>query len=335
MNINSKDSSIVMYSIEQLQQKLFVKLSELPIYREPSGLYEPISYTLEQGGKKIRPLLVLLSNQMFDGNVDDALPAAVAIEIFHNFTLLHDDVIDQAPLRRGLETVYQKWNINVAILSGDTMFAIAYGELSKSNPALLPELMKIFTKTAIEVCEGQQYDVDFEEDDQVDIETYIKMITLKTAALLASSLKIGAIIAKAPKEETEKIYDFGINLGIAFQLQDDLLDTFGDQSVFGKQTGGDIATNKKTILYLKALEKSDESTVLKLKKYYSENHQHQLSKINDVTAIFEKLDVKRETEKMIEAYFNKALEIFNDIKVSVERKEMLHEVFLSMLKRNR
>ncbi|HLN52413.1 MAG TPA: polyprenyl synthetase family protein [Lentimicrobium sp.] len=324
-----------MYSIEQLQQKLSVKLNELPIRREPSGLYEPISYTLDQGGKRIRPLLVLLSNQMFGGNIDDALPAATAIEIFHNFTLLHDDVIDQAPLRRGLETVYQKWNVNVAILSGDTMFAIAYGELSKSSPSLLPQLMEIFTKTAIEVCEGQQYDVEFEESDQVDLDTYIRMIRLKTAALLASSLKIGAMIANAPVDETDKIYDFGINMGIAFQLQDDLLDTFGDQNIFGKLTGGDIAANKKTVLFLKALEKANNPTQKKLKEYYSGNSISRESKINEVISIFEDLDVKKETELMIESYFSKALSIFNSIKVPNEKKQTLMEVFMSMLKRSK
>lgn len=326
---------LVMYSIDELQQKLALKLKELPIYREPAGLYEPISYTLEQGGKKIRPLLVLLSNQMFGGKVDEALPAAIAIEIFHNFTLLHDDVIDQAPLRRGLETVYQKWNTNVAILSGDTMFAIAYGELSKSNPAILHELMKVFTTTAIEVCEGQQYDVEFEENDHVSLDKYIKMITLKTAVLLAASLKIGAIIAKAPVEETEKAYNFGINLGIAFQLQDDLLDTFGDQNVFGKQTGGDISANKKTVLYLKAIEESDPATQEKLKNYYSKNSLSNDTKVREVTTIFENLNVKSETEKLIESYFRKAHDIFESIKVPAGHKELLHEIFLSMLKRNK
>ncbi len=322
-----------MYSIEQLQDKLSAKLEQLPIYGNPTGLYEPISYTLEQGGKRIRPLFVLIANQMFGGNPEEALPAAVAIEIFHNFTLLHDDIIDQAPLRRGFETVYQKWNTNVAILSGDTMFAIAYGELSKSNPALLPGLMTIFTKTAIEVCEGQQYDVEFEESNHVDIDAYIRMIRLKTAVLMAASLKIGAMIAGAPYKDTEMIYDFGINLGIAFQLQDDLLDTFGDQNIFGKQTGGDIAANKKTILYLKALEKSDNKTVEALKKYYSKNSIPLNTKIKGVTEIFDRFNVKAETEEMIERYFNKAIEIFRLINIKKEDKQMLEEVFLGMLKR--
>ncbi|PKO97868.1 MAG: hypothetical protein CVU14_09075, partial [Bacteroidetes bacterium HGW-Bacteroidetes-9] len=206
-----------MISIEELQEKIAHSLKQLPIYKEPAGLYEPISYTLEQGGKRLRPLLTLISAQMFGGDPEKALPAAVAIEIFHNFTLLHDDIIDQAPLRRGRETVYKKWNNNTAILSGDTMFAIAYGQLAKSDPEKLPGLMKVFTKTAIEVCEGQQYDIDFEESDDVSIEGYVNMIRLKTAVLLAASLKIGALIAGATDDDAERIYNFGENLGIAFQ----------------------------------------------------------------------------------------------------------------------
>lgn len=236
-----------MYPIEQLQGKIADSLSNLPIYREPAGLYEPISYTLQQGGKRIRPLLTLIATQMFGGDPDKALPAATAIEIFHNFTLLHDDIIDQAPLRRGRDTVYKKWNINTAILSGDTMFAVAYGQLAGSDPQQLPLLMQVFTKTAIEVCEGQQYDIDFENADDVTIDAYLNMIRLKTAVLLAASLKIGALIGGAGHQDAEAIYRFGENMGIAFQLQDDLLDAYGDEAVFGKKTGGDIIANKKKL----------------------------------------------------------------------------------------
>ena len=275
-----------MYSIDQLQQKISNQLKSLPLYGEPSGLYKPITYTLEQGGKRLRPLFVLISNQMFDGNPDEALPAAIAIEIFHNFTLLHDDIIDKAPLRRGFETVYQKWNTNVAILSGDTMFAIAYGELSKSKPELLPHLMKVFTQTAIEVCEGQQYDIEFEEQKDVNLDDYIRMIRLKTAVLLAASLKIGAMVAEAPLTEADRIYSFGINMGIAFQLQDDLLDAFGNQAVFGKQTGGDIATNKKTVLYLKAIELADSETAVQLKNLYASANNESNDKVRQVLGIY-------------------------------------------------
>jgi geranylgeranyl diphosphate synthase type II len=322
-----------MYSIDELQEKISLTLQNLPLYGEPTGLYQPIVYTLEQGGKRLRPLFVLLANQMFGGNPDLALPAATAIEIFHNFTLLHDDIIDKAPLRRGYETVYQKWNTNVAILSGDTMFAVAYGELAKSKPHLLPKLMEVFTQTAIEVCEGQQYDVEFEQDDKVSLEEYINMIRLKTGVLLAASLKIGALIAEAPVKEADKLYDFGINLGIAFQLQDDLLDAFGDQNVFGKQTGGDIATNKKTVLYIKAVEKADTNTLKELHKHYTTECLSNEEKVKQVLRIFERLNVKSDTEEIIEGYFNKAMEIFDTINVSDEHKEILLETANSMLKR--
>lgn len=323
-----------MYSIDQLQQKISNQLKSLPLYGEPSGLYKPITYTLEQGGKRIRPLFVLISNQMFGGNPDEALPAATAIEIFHNFTLLHDDIIDKAPLRRGFETVYQKWNTNVAILSGDTMFAIAYGELSKSKPELLPHLMKVFTKTAIEVCEGQQYDIEFEEQKEVNLEDYIRMIRLKTAVLLAASLKIGAMVAQAPLSEADKIYSFGINLGIAFQLQDDLLDAFGNQAVFGKQTGGDIATNKKTVLYLKAIELADSDTAAQLKKIYSNANNELNEKVRLVLGIFEKLNVRKVTEEIIEQYYHTAMSTLQQIDIPDERKNVLRDLANAMLKRD-
>lgn len=309
-------------------------MKELPLYGEPSGLYKPISYTLEQGGKRIRPLFVLISNQLFGGDPDEALPAATAIEIFHNFTLLHDDIIDKAPLRRGFETVYQKWNTNVAILSGDTMFAIAYGELSKSKPTLLPQLMKVFTQTAIEVCEGQQYDIEFEERKDVNLEDYITMIRLKTAVLLAASLKIGAMVADASLPDADKIYNFGINLGIAFQLQDDLLDAFGNQAVFGKQTGGDIATNKKTVLYLKALELADDNTLLQLKELYSTTNTASDVKVKKVLDIYEKLNVRKVTEAIIGQYYETAMTTLQIIDIPEERKSVLRNLANAMLKRD-
>ncbi len=324
-----------MYTPEQLQEKISSKLKELPLYGEPAGLYQPIVYSLEQGGKRIRPMFVLLSNQMFGGNPEEALPAATAIEIFHNFTLLHDDIIDQAPLRRGNKTVYQKWNTNIAILSGDTMFAIAYGELSKSNPVLLPNLMDIFTRTAIEVCEGQQFDIEFEETNNVTLENYINMIRLKTAVLLAASLKIGAIIAGASAIDADKIYDFGINLGIAFQLQDDLLDAFGDQSVFGKQTGGDIAANKKTALFLKAIEMADSDTRMQLEQYYTAGDVATEKKVTQVLSIFEKLEIKSAVEEIISEYYNRGMSIFNSISVTEQQSSMLRDLTTLMLRRNR
>lgn len=322
-----------MYTLDQLQEKISEALKGLSLYGEPKGLYEPISYTLTQDGKRIRPLFVLVSNQMFGGNPDEAIPAATAIEIFHNFTLLHDDIIDQAPLRRGHDTVYKKWNTNVAILSGDTMFAIAYGELAKSKPHMLQKLMKVFTKTAIEVCEGQQYDIDFEKEKNVDLKNYINMIRLKTAVLLAASLKIGALLAESSPEDADKIYEFGINIGIAFQLQDDLLDSYGNKAVFGKQTGGDIATNKKTVLFIKAFEKADPSMKSQLEMLYSDNMVDRDEKVTRVLEIFNLLKVREDTEDLINMYFTEACKNLDSISIPDDRKQVLRGITDSMLKR--
>ena len=322
-----------MNTLDQLQEMISKALKGLSLYGEPQGLYEPISYTLSQDGKRIRPLFVLVANQMFGGNPEEAIPAATAIEIFHNFTLLHDDIIDQAPLRRGHETVYKKWNTNVAILSGDTMFAIAYGELAKSKPSILQDLMKVFTKTAIEVCEGQQYDIDFERENEVDLQSYIKMIRLKTAVLLAASLKIGALIAESSQEDADKIYRFGINMGIAFQLQDDLLDSYGDKMIFGKQTGGDIAANKKTVLFIKAFEKANSSMRTRLKMLYADNSMHAEEKVAGVMDIFNSLAVREDTEELINTYFREACKNLDSISIPDERKQVLRSIADSMLKR--
>ena len=322
-----------MLSIEQLQEKIANALAGLPIHGEPEGLYQPISYSLNQGGKRLRPLLTLISTQLFGGNPNKALPAAAAIEIFHNFTLLHDDIIDQAPLRRGHETVYKKWNTNTAILSGDTMFAIAFGQLASSDPLLLPDLMKVFTKTAIEVCEGQQYDIDFEESADVSIPGYINMIRLKTAVLLAASLKIGAIVAGATKEDAENIYLFGENLGIAFQLQDDLLDAFGDEGLFGKKTGGDIVANKKTFLYLKALECSEAADKKLLTSLYGSRNQPDDKKVEQVIGIFRRSDIPAYTKLEINSYFDKAMQNFNQISPNQAAKAILLRLATDMLQR--
>lgn len=318
-----------------MQQKINTAIKELPLNKEPYDLYAPITYTLYQEGKRIRPLFVLIANEIFNGDVDEALPAAIAIEIFHNFTLLHDDIIDKAPLRRGVETVFQKWNTNVAILSGDTMFAIAYGELGKSKPGLLPGLMSIFTQTAIEVCEGQQYDIDFETKENVTLAEYINMIKLKTAVLLAASLKIGATIAGASAQDADHLYQFGINLGISFQLQDDLLDTFSDVAIFGKQNGGDIAANKKTILYIKALELANFEKTAKLRRLYSTNSGLQENKVQEVIDIFTQLNVKVATEEVINSYFNKAMANLDALSVSGNQTKVLRDIAYSILQRKK
>ena len=322
-----------MLTPDQLQDKINQAIQNLPVYGEPEGLYQPIAYTLEQAGKRLRPMLALMSTQTFGGKIEEALPAAIAIEIFHNFTLLHDDIIDEAPLRRGKETVYKKWNINTAILSGDTMFAIAYGQLSGSNPKHLPELMQVFTKTAIEVCEGQQYDIDFETSGNVNIQAYLDMIRLKTAVLLAASLKIGAIIGGASVEDCDKIYQFGENLGMAFQLQDDMLDAFGNESTFGKKTGGDILNNKKTYLYLKALECSSETDAARLKELYENKGMKDEDKIQQVLKLFKKADIENLSEALILDYYHKAMEQMEQIILPETDKLTLVTLASSMLKR--
>lgn len=322
-----------MLSTTQLQELITQAIAALPVYGKPEGLYQPIAYTLKQGGKRLRPMLALMSAQTFGGDPAKALPAAIAIEIFHNFTLLHDDIIDEAPLRRGRETVYKKWNINTAILSGDTMFAIAYGQLCSSETTMLPALMKVFTKTAIEVCEGQQYDIDFETSEDVSIDAYLNMIRLKTAVLLAASLKIGAITAGASEADADRIYSFGENLGIAFQLQDDLLDAFGNEEVFGKKTGGDILTNKKTYLYLKALELASANDRKSLLELYSRRDMEAGEKIGKVLQIFRRADIEKQTERLIMDYFNRAILLLTEINLPEEAKKPLLILAETMLNR--
>ena len=243
-----------MLPISQYQEQFLIYLENQKISKEPENLYQPIDYILQLGGKRMRPVLTLMSAEVFDAAYTKALPAAMAVEIFHNFSLVHDDIMDDAPLRRGKQTVHEKWNINTGILSGDAMLILAYQYFEKYQPKTFRKLAKLFSKTALEVCEGQQYDINFETRDDVTISEYLKMIKYKTAVLVAAAMKMGAIVAETSKENSKLIYQFGLNLGLAFQLQDDYLDAFGNPETFGKQVGGDIIENKKTYLYLKALE---------------------------------------------------------------------------------
>ena len=247
-----------MQGISYYQNIVTTHFKSLAFKSEPKNLYEPIRYILSLGGKRLRPVLTLMSAEVFDVDCKKALAAATAVEVFHNFSLIHDDIMDDAPLRRGNETVHQKWNINTGILSGDAMLILAYQYFEEYEPSIFRELAKLFSKTALEVCEGQQYDVDFETRDDVTISEYLKMIEYKTAVLVGAAMKMGAIVAGTSEENANSIYDFGLNLGIAFQLQDDYLDAFGNPETFGKQVGGDIIENKKTYLYLKAVAFSNE-----------------------------------------------------------------------------
>ena len=290
------------------------EIAKLDWKREPYGLYEPIEYTLAAGGKRVRPHLAMIASQMFDGKDEDVLPAALALEVFHNFTLLHDDVMDKADVRRGRPTVHVKWNDNTAILSGDQMLIEAYKLLSGVSADKLPKLLKLFNQMATEICEGQQYDVDFETQEQVTIEEYLKMIRLKTSVLLANALQIGAYIAGADEQAQEALYQFGIAVGLAFQIQDDILDVWGDPKTFGKVVGGDISCNKKTFVYLTALHRATQSSialhhVTQLQQWYSQVLQDNTEKIVAVKTIFEQLEVREACEMMVADYTQKALQI--------------------------
>lgn len=290
------------------------EIAKLDWKREPYGLYEPIEYTLAAGGKRVRPQLAMIANQMFGGNDEDVLPAALALEVFHNFTLLHDDVMDKADVRRGRPTVHVKWNENTAILSGDQMLIEAYKLLSGVPADKLPRVLQLFNKMATEICEGQQYDVDFESQEHVTIEEYLKMIRLKTSVLLANALQTGAYIAEADKQAQEDLYEFGINIGLAFQIQDDILDVWGDPKTFGKAVGGDISCNKKTFVYLEAMRRlGNEAIGNELQQWYSQVLEDNTTKIAAVKEIFEQLDVRTACEKVVEDYTQKALALLNQL----------------------
>ena len=298
---------------------------------EPKNLYSPIGYTLSMGGKRLRPVMVLLSCNLFTNKVEKALPAALAIEVFHNFTLLHDDIMDQADMRRNSPTVHKKFNENIAILSGDAMSIMAYNYLQRSETQNLDKLIQLFSQTALKVCEGQQLDMDFETRMNVSISEYLNMIRLKTAVLLACSLKMGALAANAPERIADLLYAFGLNLGIAFQLQDDLLDVFADQEKFGKKIGGDISSNKKTFLLLKALELSDELSKKELLEWLDKKKFDTQEKIDAVKLIYTKLNIKEITKQSIEVFYQSALNIWNEIDLPVEAKsELLHLARLIM-----
>lgn len=296
-----------MLSIDNLQDKLNKVFADIRLQGQPSELYEPIRYAMELGGKRMRPLLTLLACDLFGGDVQKAIDAAIGIELFHNFTLLHDDIMDQAPLRRGKETVYKHWNANRAILSGDTMFAMANRYMLRTPPSCLARVLDIFNRTAIEVCEGQQLDMNFETRQDVSVPEYMEMIRLKTAVLLAASLQIGALTAGASPTGAQQLYECGKSLGLAFQLTDDLLDAYGDESTFGKMTGGDIVANKKTYLFLRALERASETQRTVLLELFAHTPHDPGQKIIEVKKIFDELGVKELTRNVIDAYFEKAL----------------------------
>ena len=324
-----------MFTLKALQQRIADAFSTTRFVREPEQLYEPIAYALDLGGKRLRPVLVLLSCDLFGGNIEEAVFPAMGVEIFHNFTLLHDDIMDNALLRRGRETVFQKWDKNTAILSGDTMFVIAYEYVAKTDPALLPQVLGLFNDTARMVCEGQQYDMNFESQSSISLSDYRMMIRLKTAVLVACSLKLGAILAKADPADAEKIYDFGIELGLAFQLQDDFLDAFGDASKFGKAIGGDIITNKKTFLYLKAFEQAKGDILINLTNYFFSNEISGSQKVTGILNIYKQLQIEEITHREIEYHYGKALGILNSFGFNPVRTSEMVGLMEEMLGREK
>ncbi|WP_281336977.1 polyprenyl synthetase family protein [Flavobacterium eburneipallidum] len=312
-----------MLPIHKYQEQFLQYLENQKIDKEPKNLYQPIDYILQLGGKRMRPVLTLLTADIFEVDYKKALPAAMAVEVFHNFSLVHDDIMDDAPLRRGQATVHEKWNINTGILSGDAMLILAYQYFENYEPKIFRKLAKLFSKTALEVCEGQQYDVDFETRNDVTIPEYLKMIEYKTAVLVAAAMKMGAIIAQTSKENSRLIYDFGLNLGLAFQLQDDYLDAFGDPETFGKQVGGDIIENKKTYLYLKAIEFSNPTQKEQLTQLFSTKQDNNSDKITAVKEIFNTTGGSKATQKAIEDYTLKAFETLEKMSISQDKKVIL------------
>ena len=324
-----------MYSYKKCVELVEKELKQVKYNKTPVELYDPVNYVLSGEGKRIRPALLLMSCNLFSDDVKNALKPAVAIEVFHNFTLLHDDIMDNAVLRRNKPTVHIKWDTNIAILSGDAMLIKAYEMLNTGDQKKLTMLLKEFNKAALEVCEGQQFDMNYEKILDVSINDYINMIRLKTSVLLACSFKMGAIIGGAGKADQQLLYDIGINMGIGFQLQDDMLDSFGNSTTFGKKIGGDIVSNKKTFLLITALNQAKGETYNKLKKLITCYEVSREEKIEQVLEIYNQLDIKKKTESEINNYFDIADKCLNKISVDDDRKKIIRSFMYELMKRSR
>ncbi len=322
-----------MHTIEELIRRCEISASRLPLPGQPERLYAPIRYTMESGGKRIRPLLTLIGCAAFGGEIDRALDAATGIEVFHNFTLLHDDIMDKAPIRRGREAVYRRWNENVAILSGDAMMILAYRCVCKTDPAILPAVLEAFNRTAIGVCEGQQYDMDFETRDDVTVEQYLEMIRLKTSVLLGGAAQIGALIGGADPRSAAALYAIAVDLGLGFQLQDDLLDSFGDPATFGKTIGGDIVSNKKTYLLIKAFELADPALRGELRTIMAAEGTDRNEKIEKVKNIYVRTGAKQATEELVGEFFRRAQAGIESLPATEEGKELLRRYAAMLWKR--
>ena len=326
-----------MYTVKQLQSIIAEKIQqEVDIINrtEPVNLYRPVSYTLNMGGKRLRPVMVLMACNLFDDDIEKAFPAALAIEVFHNFTLLHDDIMDRADMRRGQPVVHKKFNENAAILSGDAMSILAYQYILKTETPDIRKLTQLFSQTAIEICEGQQYDMDFENRLDVSIGEYMKMIRLKTAVLIACSLKAGAMVAGANDQIANSLYEFGINLGIAFQLQDDLLDVFADEEKFGKAIGGDIVSNKKTFLLIKALELAKGKTKEQLLGWIAKTPENVSEKIDAVQKIYTELNIPQITRSEIESFHKAAMKNLDELAVPQDKKTEILALSEIIIKRD-
>jgi geranylgeranyl diphosphate synthase type II len=323
----------MLLTTEQLSKDITKAISKAEFGKEPIELYEPIRYIMDLGGKRTRPLLTLLSNYIFNEDCKQQMSAAIAVEVFHNFTLMHDDIMDNAPLRRSKATVHEKWNTNIAILSGDVMLVEAYKQLMSVDEKHLKTVLDRFNETAAGVCEGQQFDMNFELLPTITVEEYINMIRLKTAVLLGFSMELGGILGDADEKCCTNLRNVGIAAGIGFQLKDDLLDVYGDAATFGKQVGGDILANKKTYLLIRALEKSTGKTKKELEKLLSDKTISDKVKIEDVTAIYTQLEIREETEERIQQYFEDAITSLNKVKGSLFRKHYLKDYLLTLIGR--
>lgn len=324
----------IMRTLEQLLTSIENHLAQTELPAEPELLYAPIAYSLSGGGKRLRPMLLLLAAELFGEEVPGALPAAAAVEVFHNFTLLHDDIMDNAAVRRGKPSVHAKWGPNVAILSGDAMLICAYRLLQGVPAGRLPQVLAVFNRMALEVCEGQQYDMDFERRLKVSVVEYMHMIELKTSVLLAGAVEIGALLGGASEEDCRRLRRFAVELGLAFQLQDDLLDSYGDERL-GKAIGGDILEGKKTYLMITAMSRADEATREELRRTYADAALSDAEKIARVKTIYDRLDVPRLTEQQIGLRFERALAMLDGLSVDPARTQMLREYAAGLMGRKK
>lgn len=324
-----------MYTSKELLEIVNHYLDSLAYDRKPASLYEPIKYVLDLGGKRIRPILMLLSYNLYKDNPKDILSAACALETYHNYTLLHDDLMDEAPLRRGQQTVHKKWNDNQAVLSGDSMLVLAYERLAKCDTKHLEAVLHLFTETALQIGEGQQYDMEFEMRNDVTVEEYIEMIRLKTSVLLACATKMGAILADASKEDAENLYKFGEQIGLAFQLQDDYLDVYGDAKVFGKKIGGDITSNKKTYMLITAFNQANAEQRAELEKWINKSDFDTEEKIAAVTRLYNEIGVDKLAKEKMDFYYEQGKKFLDAVKLPDERKEALAAYAAEMMKRQR